>query len=87
MNNSIRYPTNATLTFKNGFLNRVEIPVKKKMLSVPIRDVEFLSDILNWLDTKKIPMNEVMQWITRINKDISVEIVNTDTIKLLNVKL
>lgn len=84
----MKHPENITLTFTNGILSRVEKRVSlTKTKRFKVKDIQFLHDISKFIKTQRIPMNELMQWITFKNKNISVEVFDADTIKLHNLNL
>jgi hypothetical protein len=84
----VKYPEGLTLTFIDGFLRKVEKPRNNlKPLRYNIREVEFFYDLSNYLNGRRIPMNELMQWVTYNNENIDVEIVSAEIIKLHNINL
>ena len=84
----VKYPTDLTLTFVDGFLRKVEKPrYGLKTIQYKIKDIQFFYDLSNYLKGRRIPMNELMQWVTYNNENINVEIVSASVIKLHNINI
>lgn len=86
----IKKPENITLTFVNGYLHKVEqyrVSRNKKLKVLKVRDVQFLDDMRVFFKTTRLPIFELMQWLHFKNKNIEIEIVDSSTMKLINLTM
>lgn len=80
---------NLTLTFKYGYLTEVITHGKygQQDRKIPPNTIMFVSDMIDYVGTKKVPMFEMSQWLWHLNPDLQLSMVDENTIVMYNVKL